>query len=421
VSVNPEKLDLYDFEELQQQLRDQAKEGAQDQIEMTIGEYFDPDVERKDWDYRGLARWAMSNFNVNMAISQMTRSEPEEIRQTLIEAALHKIDKFDCSPVQRFLEPSFPKAALAEWVRNKFNIDVRLNDIVDRSPNQIRDYVLERVEGEYHRREIECPVDIALVMSFGEEGTADRVHGASHLLNWAKFKYNVDWTPEYLQNKQISELRDELIQLSRKYLSDGQLTNEIDQALQVYQGPALAEWAKQRFGARLDPRTLEQEDPKPLLLDAGREFFRRELTHLEQMVLVNIYDSAWKEHLLLMDHLKGAIGLRGYAEKDPKIEYKREGTQMFHRMLDSVREQVTDVILKVQVSSRMQARSVWQVQQAQHAEQAAFSEADRQAGLQTQGEGAPKPIKRDKPKVGPNDPCPCGSGKKYKKCCGKAH
>jgi len=421
ISIAPGRLELESFADLQDQLKTRAKEDAVSVIEMTIGEYFDADVDRKDWDYRGLARWAMSKFNVNLAISQMTKSQPEEIREMLSDAAVEKIDRFDCTPVQRFLEPTFAKSALAEWARNKFALDVRLADIADLGADGIRELLGQKIDHKYRRREVECPVDITLMLSLGQEGRPETAYGLDHLVRWANLKYQADWTLEFLQNKKdVAEIRSELIKLAENYLTNGQLAAEVEQALGVYQGQALVDWANARFDADLDSRAFEQTEPKTLLLDTGREFLRRELTGLEQMVLVSIYDSAWKEHLLAMDHLKGAIGLRGYAEKDPRIEYKREGTEMFNRMLDSVRDQVSDAVLKVQVSSSMQARSVWQDQQTRHESATAYMGEDAGEGLQGQGAGAPKPIKRDKPKIRPNDPCPCGSGKKYKKCCGRA-
>ena len=152
------------------------------------------------------------------------------------------------------------------------------------------------------------------------------------------------------------------------------------------------------------------------LIAKGRSFLRSELTSLESYILLNIYDSVWKEHLLAMDHLKGSIGLRGYAEKDPKIEYKREGTQMFHQMIETIRKQVTDLILKVQISGSLQARSVWENQQAQHSEAGSFSEQDREAAMQQQGEAqVVKTIKRDKPKVKTKRPMPLRLRQKIQK------
>jgi preprotein translocase subunit SecA len=143
-----------------------------------------------------------------------------------------------------------------------------------------------------------------------------------------------------------------------------------------------------------------------------------------------------------MDLLRHSIGLRGYAEQDPKIAYKREGTRMFNEMLENIRERVTDLIFKVRIAgygeagyadSRAAAGApvgpaaggAYAGASASKADatNVGFSSAaaDQEAAMRQQGEGGrPQPIRRATPKVGRNEPCPCGSGKKYKHCCGKA-
>ena len=113
--------------------------------------------------------------------------------------------------------------------------------------------------------------------------------------------------------------------------------------------------------------------------------------------------------------------LRAYAEKDPKIEYKHEGHRMFNEMLESIEDRVTDIIFRVRLEAGQRSRSVYNVSETQHEDVNQFEMAQRQraAAQAPQGERKTKQIKLDQPKVGRNDPCPCGSGKKYKKCCGK--
>jgi preprotein translocase subunit SecA len=149
---------------------------------------------------------------------------------------------------------------------------------------------------------------------------------------------------------------------------------------------------------------------------------RKELSDLEKYVLLQVYDSVWKDHLYSMDHLKGTIWMRSHAQKDPKVEFKREGFRMFDQMLTNIEDRVTDIIFKVRLEAGAQARSVWNVSQTSHDEVGQFAMAERQraAAQAPQGETKVKQIKIDAPKVGRNDPCPCGSGKKYKKCCGRA-
>ncbi|NLW84538.1 MAG: hypothetical protein GXY41_09090 [Phycisphaerae bacterium] len=113
--------------------------------------------------------------------------------------------------------------------------------------------------------------------------------------------------------------------------------------------------------------------------------------------------------------------LRAYAEKDPKIEYKQEGFRMFNEMLETIEDRVTDIIFRVRLQAGQQSRSVYNVSQTQKQEVSQFEMSQRQRAAATapQGEQKVKQIKLDQPKVGRNDPCPCGSGKKYKKCCGQ--
>ncbi len=137
--------------------------------------------------------------------------------------------------------------------------------------------------------------------------------------------------------------------------------------------------------------------------------------------LLEELDRSWKEHLLSMDHLRDGIGLRGYGQRDPKQEYKREGFAMFQDMIFRIRENVMKSLTRVRL----------QLEPAQGENQAAedgaakstpteFKHKESASNLSYSGADAPKQttVKRETPKVGRNDDCPCGSGKKYKKCCG---
>ncbi|MBS1214714.1 MAG: secA, partial [Proteobacteria bacterium] len=147
--------------------------------------------------------------------------------------------------------------------------------------------------------------------------------------------------------------------------------------------------------------------------------------HFEKSVMLQVLDNAWKEHLAAMDHLRQGIHLRGYAQKDPKQEYKREAFEMFTSMLDSVKHEVIGIVSKVQVHTEEEIKVMEEQNrpsvemQFQHAE-AASALAEEGAGEEeAQAEPAHRPFVRETQKVGRNDPCPCGSGKKYKQCHGK--
>ena len=142
---------------------------------------------------------------------------------------------------------------------------------------------------------------------------------------------------------------------------------------------------------------------------------------IEHQVLLQILDSRWKEHLLAMDHLRQGIHLRAYAQKQPKQEYKRESFELFQDMLADVQRTATSTLCRMQIESEEQAR-------AQERERRRREELNRRLRYQHQGangEQQAEPqrvqtVRREEPKVGRNAPCPCGSGKKYKHCCGKA-
>ncbi|MEK7448396.1 MAG: preprotein translocase subunit SecA [Planctomycetota bacterium] len=153
---------------------------------------------------------------------------------------------------------------------------------------------------------------------------------------------------------------------------------------------------------------------------------------LERYILLDKIDETWKEHLYAMDHLKSGVGLRGYAQVDPKIEYKREGYRLFDRLIESIKDEVTGLIFKVKFdeATEAQLKDIWQPTEFSHQEIGSFEGMERRdaaAGSSRSpgraGGPAQPAIEKSKPvksvsKVGRNDPCPCGSGKKYKKCCG---
>jgi preprotein translocase subunit SecA len=153
------------------------------------------------------------------------------------------------------------------------------------------------------------------------------------------------------------------------------------------------------------------------------------MREIERNIMLQVIDSKWREHLYSMDHLKEGIGLRAYAHKDPLLEYKKEGFELFQRMIVEMEHEVIQFLFKVQVISEEQltrkryaqemkeSRPVFVIPKAAEAPTAL---AEREMYTNSP-DGPPKveTYKREQPKIGRNDPCPCGSGKKYKKCCGK--
>jgi preprotein translocase subunit SecA len=133
------------------------------------------------------------------------------------------------------------------------------------------------------------------------------------------------------------------------------------------------------------------------------------LRQLERMVMLQTVDNLWKDHLLSMDHLKEGIGLRGYAQQNPLLVYKKEGFEMFQETIERIKEETLGILFRIQLA---EPESHIEICKKNRTETDLFRQR-RRPGHQKTGE-AP-----NRKKVGRNDPCPCGSGKKYKKCCGR--
>ncbi|MSQ59552.1 MAG: preprotein translocase subunit SecA [Betaproteobacteria bacterium] len=183
-----------------------------------------------------------------------------------------------------------------------------------------------------------------------------------------------------------------------------------------------------------DDESLDEESLRAKIIEAGHAHYRTRmetvpaegLHQFERSVMLQTLDSHWREHLSALDHLRQGIHLRGYAQKNPKQEYKREAFELFSAMLDAVRNEVTKVLITVQIRSQEDVEAVEEPVELsnvryQHADFAETEnvEEDETPPEAAEGERKPKPFVRGGGKVGRNDPCPCGSGKKYKQCHGK--
>lgn len=160
--------------------------------------------------------------------------------------------------------------------------------------------------------------------------------------------------------------------------------------------------------------------------DAKCERHGEMMFEIEKQVMLQILDNAWKEHLATMDHLRQGINLRSYAQKNPKQEYKREAFMLFEQLLDRIKSETISLLARVEPITREQMEAMElqrrealakQNMQMQHQQLDGMGEPER-APIDA-GEKSNSPIVRDGRKVGRNDPCPCGSGKKYKSCHGK--
>ena len=178
---------------------------------------------------------------------------------------------------------------------------------------------------------------------------------------------------------------------------------------------------------RLDNAGVSEKLVEAIEVDYQRrcEHIGDQMREVERQIMLQLMDNLWKEHLYNMDQLRQGIGLRAYAQKNPKQEYKRESFALFEELLDNIKHETIKYLSHVQVASRedldrleQQRRQQQTQRQYQHSQVAGLDE-ESEAQEATQQPQRSQPLQRAEPKVGRNSPCPCGSGKKYKQCCGR--
>ncbi|RJX74398.1 preprotein translocase subunit SecA [Vibrio sinensis] len=252
------------------------------------------------------------------------------------------------------------------------------------------------------------------------------------------------------QRKVVYELRDELMvaedisEMIEQNRADV-LASIIDEYIppqsleEMWDVPALEERLKNDFDLDAPIAQWLEEDDKlyeealrEKVLDLATSVYRNKeevvgaqvLRNFEKSVMLQTLDTLWKEHLAAMDHLRQGIHLRGYAQKNPKQEFKRESFELFEGLLDSLKTDVVTILSKVRVQQqeeveRMEAQRQAQAEEAARRAQAQHATAQNQLSDGEESQDSQQPVVRDERKVGRNEPCPCGSGKKYKQCHGQ--
>jgi len=404
--------------DLEDRLKGKAYDEAEAVISITLGEYMDESLDRREWDLKGLSKWMMSRFDAQVSQNQLRNMNISEVEKMLSEKAGEQIEKTDFSPLVTMLQPDFASKALSDWLFNKLEIKLDPAELTGEIED-VKSLLHDRVGQYYERRNIEYPVENAMDNSIGQTGT-ENVYALEKLAGWANSKYEAGLSVEELQGKKPGDIYRQLVELSEEWNTGDRLEKCIRNNLGEAPSPdRAAEFCRQRFRTEVKPETLgENGDICRNVLRIGRKYLRREMAELERVVLLQIIDSSWKDHLLAMDHLKGSIGLRSFAEQDPKVAYKRDGGRLFEEMFAGIREKVTDMIFRVRLSSDFEMESVYQITEQEHELMAGYDHFRDQQDAEMAGKRQKvAQITRSEDRVGRNDPCPCGSGRKYKKCC----
>lgn len=429
-----------DFERAEAFAKDEAQRLTESQVFDLVEENLPEDADADDWNWGALAKAADVRWRLSLRDRDLKRIGRDGVAETLIEKAHEAINRTDLSAGERLLDPDFGLRSACDWIYHKFGIETDFDHMKELAADEIHDEVKELAAKAYRAREIEYPVLTGLIHHTLRDMTGHKRYDRESLAEWAKRRFHVSLSPEDLKNKQRDEIRDILVEKSREYFEEGlKMAQEADERVDAFlharesnaagiseKAAELALWAKKISG--IDDVTGEQietMDGERLRLKIAAHVdrkYRTEMRFMERALVLQLLDAAWKEHLLGMDHLRSGVGLRGYAQVDPKVEYKREGMRTFERMWEAFGERVTDLVFRMEQLDERFLGSTWSQAEAIHEEAPSADEItqQQQAAIDgTQADRKLEPIRNRAERVGRNSPCPCGSGKKYKNCCMK--
>ncbi len=432
-----------------QMASDYAHDQAERQAEVTVAEIVEenlPEGMEDEWNWKALAQWANSRQGANYQEHQLKNMDRDEMIEQLIQKSHARIAAVKLDQGAVMLESDFGLRTLSAWMHHKFGIETtpdEFRDVEDR--REVADVLFKRAEASYASKEAEYPV-LTGISRFTQKQGAQVSLDREGLVQWVARRFGVKLNVDDIRLNR-DDLKSQLIQYSRetgdaadqKYQDAEAKVSELfgsadnDTTVAVASGgngslDDLSKWLEGELDYHAPKEDLMRMNRHELQLavdGAVDDRFHPEMRRMERQVLLQIVDDAWKNHLLTMDHLRSSVGLKGYAQMDPKVEYKREGMRLFDSVWESIGERVTDLIFRMESLNEDFIRSTWIEGQARHDDaslatsmsQAANTAAQRAAESSNQGEPArPEPVRNAGPRIGRNDPCPCGSGKKYKAC-----
>jgi preprotein translocase subunit SecA len=442
-TLDPRDLRGMDFDSASVFAKDEAERMAETSVLGAIDENLPNDAEEDEWNWEALAKFANASWNLNVRDRDLKKIGRDQVAEFLIEQARQSIHRVDLSEGAVFLDPAYPYRAACEWVKNKFAIELAVEEMRDPEPAAIMELVQRRGTAAYDEKESEYPVMAGLYRFASAASDGGRRLDRDSLLAWARDRFGIDLELDDLKSKQRDEIRALLIEHSRNtqkkanealtqvkkkvasLFADADGEHETVAAASGGNGAveSFTNWLHEHLQCELTAQDIADLDRNKLeqrLCGVVEDRYRPEMRRMERALLLEIVDTAWKDHLLAMDHLRSSVGLAGYAQMDPKVEYKREGMRMFQQMWRTIGERVTDLIFRMESLDDDFVGSTWVETSARHDAAAPSSDIARQqqAAIDaSQGDKKIDPIRNRGQRVGRNDPCPCGSGKKYKNCC----
>jgi len=423
--------------------KNEAARTAESQVFDAIEENPPKDEDESEWNWGSLTKWANTRWGLNLRDRELREAGRDNASELLIERARGAIERLDMSDGQGYLAPDFGLKTACGWVLHKFGVVLPLDEVRNLDATAFKRLVRQKAEAAYLEREVRYPVMAGLYHFKERDASGHKRYDRESLVAWTRERFQVELNLDDLKEKDFEQVEQLLIDHSRTnheranavlaelqsrmenlFAADAPVNQPVRTLVAKDKLQAMADWAHEKFGSDYTVEELGAFERSQFVIKlpaALEDHFRPEIRRMERALVLQLLDTAWKDHLLAMDHLKSSVGLRGYAQIDPKVEYKREGMKTFELMWNNIGERVTDLFFRMEQLDEEFVGSTWKESAAIHEEApGAGSEIQQQqqaAISNTEADKKLEPIRNMGPRVGRNDPCPCGSGKKYKQCC----
>jgi preprotein translocase subunit SecA len=451
-----------DFTEAEKTARAKASRMVQTQVQEAIDENLGAEEER-EWNWQALSQQVNVRWGLKTTDRQLKQMGKDNLGQFLIEKADAAIDAIDLSGGGAFLDEEWGLQSVCDWARLKFGIVLTVAELKQKEPAEVKELLHSKLLELYRQKEVEFPVDVGMARFMAEQrrqGGAGQRYDREGLYYWARERFpglvvapaengitasimtpsqdaGVHLTEEDFRTQSRSRLQEVLLQASRERFPKRN-EEDIDAKVEdAFRGTRLSEkedaqelvdWLRTDLGLEVPVEKLAgvtQEAARSVCWNAFDERYRPEMRGMERSLLLNQLDSGWKNHLYTMDHLRSVVGLRGFAQEDPKTVYKREGMKEFDTMWEGLQDKVTEAVFRMEEAEGFQ-ESLWTIGATIHEtapralpqpdENSMRGQQEAAIANSQKSEKKPEPIRNKGERVGRNDPCPCGSGKKYKNC-----
>jgi preprotein translocase subunit SecA len=435
VEFDANEFERADFTEADKLARDKAVRAIDTQIHEFIEENLGSE-DAGEWNWQALAGQVNTRWGLKTTDRQLKQLGKDNLAEYLHGEAEKSVEAVDLSEGRPYLETDWGRKSLCDWARLKFEIEVDPEGLSGKLEPELKTILHEQVMNLYRSKEVEFPVMMAMVRYMADRPThvpGGQRYNREGLYQWAHARFGSGregmLNEEEFRTQPRSRLIEVLLQISRSTfpeLAEDAIDAQLEQLFEGSHRGADAEdaqelsgWAREHWQVEVPAEQLvgkPHEQVRDILWNAYDDRYRPEMHQMERSLVLNQLDASWKNHLYTMDHLRAGIGLVGYAQEDPKTAYKQQGMKAFKEMRDAMEDKVTDLVFRLEDTEGFQ-ESLWQIGATIHeaAPRAAAQIQSQQQGS-TGEEKVTDPIRNRGEKVGRNDPCPCGSGKKYKNC-----